>query len=130
MHKTEGLKISEESFKTFLSKNVFYKNTNKRYFFDQHLNINEISIKFKSYLSTQEAFGNILNEIGKIKNSNLKRIITTSPDVTVSTSLGSWVNQRDIFSRNPKVIFLKKKMCLPHRNGNIPQRTTYRIRNC
>ena len=108
-HKTEGLKISEESFKTFLSKNVFYKNTNKRYFFDQHLNINEISIKFKSYLSTQEAFGNILNEIGKTENSNLKRIITTSPDVTVSTSLGSWVNQRDIFSRNPKSDIFKEK---------------------
>ena len=40
---------------------------------------------------------------------NLKRIITTSPDVTVSTSLGGWVNQRDIFSRNPKSDIFKEK---------------------
>ena len=108
-HKTEGLKISEENLDIFLSKNMFYKNINKRYFHDQYVKINNLNIKFKNYLSTQDAFGNILNEMGKIKSPNLKRIITTSPDVTVSTSLGSWVNQRDIFSRNPKSDIFKEK---------------------
>ena len=89
---TEGINISEEYFKKHLSNNIFYKNANTRYFHDQDIKINKIKTSFKSYTSTQ-AFGQILNDIGKQKDNNFKRIITTSPDVTVSTSLGGWVNQ-------------------------------------
>ena len=41
--------------------------------------------------------GKIMNEIGKVKKGFTNRIITTSPDVTVSTSLGGWVNKKNIF---------------------------------
>ena len=50
-------------------------------------------------MSTQEAFGRILNELGKGETPLAERIVTTSPDVTVSTNLGGWVNQRGIFDR-------------------------------
>ncbi|MDE0389090.1 MAG: transketolase, partial [Rhodospirillales bacterium] len=50
-------------------------------------------------MSTQEAFGRILNELGKGESPLAERIVTTSPDVTVSTNLGGWVNQRGIFDR-------------------------------
>ena len=106
---TEGINISEEYFKKLLSNNIFFKSANTRYFHDQDIKINKIKTSFKSYTSTQEAFGQILNDIGKQKDNNLKRIITTSPDVTVSTSLGAWVNQRDVFSRNPKSDIFKEK---------------------
>jgi pyruvate dehydrogenase E1 component len=49
--------------------------------------------------STQAAFGRILLEIAKSGGSLADRIITTSPDVTVSTNLGAWVNQRGLFDR-------------------------------
>ncbi|RCK35775.1 transketolase [Thalassospira xiamenensis] len=50
--------------------------------------------------STQEVFGKILNELAKMKDSDLAdRIVTTSPDVTVSTNLGGFVNQRGLFAR-------------------------------
>ncbi|MGD8326733.1 MAG: transketolase, partial [Sphingomonadales bacterium] len=49
--------------------------------------------------STQVAFGRILNEIAKSDAALADRIITTSPDVTVSTNLGGFVNQRGIFAR-------------------------------
>lgn len=49
--------------------------------------------------STQVAFGRILNEIAKGDSALANRIITTSPDVTVSTNLGGFVNQRGIFAR-------------------------------
>ena len=39
-------------------------------------------------LSTQEAFGRIMNEFGKSDSELASRIVTTSPDVTVSTNLG------------------------------------------
>ena len=50
-------------------------------------------------ISTQAAFGKILNDVGKSKSDLADRILTTSPDVTVSTNLGGWVNQRGLFAR-------------------------------
>jgi pyruvate dehydrogenase E1 component len=49
--------------------------------------------------STQAAFGNILLDIAKTGGPLADRIVTTSPDVTVSTNLGAWVNQRGLFRR-------------------------------
>ena len=40
--------------------------------------------------------------MGELARSDLPlaaRIVTTSPDVTVSTSLGGWVGRREVFSR-------------------------------
>lgn len=54
-------------------------------------------------LSTQMAFGNIMNDIAKESTELADRIVTTSPDVTVSTNLGGWVNRRGIFARNEAV---------------------------
>ncbi|WP_421761001.1 transketolase [Devosia sp.] len=48
--------------------------------------------------STQTAFGKILDAIAKTDSELAKRVVTTSPDVTVSTNLGTWVNRRHLFS--------------------------------
>ena len=48
--------------------------------------------------STQEAFGKILFELAATDHELADRIVTTSPDVTVSTNLGPWVNRRGIFA--------------------------------
>jgi pyruvate dehydrogenase E1 component len=50
-------------------------------------------------LSTQEAFGRILGGIAASDSEFARRVVTTSPDVTVSTNLGAWVNRRGIFDR-------------------------------
>jgi pyruvate dehydrogenase E1 component len=50
-------------------------------------------------VSTQEGFGRILNDIARTQSDFARRIVTTSPDVTVSTNLGGWVNRRGIFGR-------------------------------
>jgi pyruvate dehydrogenase E1 component len=49
--------------------------------------------------STQGAFGKILFELAKGGSALAARILTTSPDVTVSTNLGAFVNQRGLFRR-------------------------------
>ena len=49
--------------------------------------------------STQAAFGKILLALAKDGGRLAERIVTTSPDVTVSTNLGAWVNQRGLFRR-------------------------------
>jgi len=49
--------------------------------------------------STQAAFGKILLDLSRAGGALADRIVTTSPDVTVSTNLGPWVNQRGLFRR-------------------------------
>ena len=48
--------------------------------------------------ATQTAFGNVLHELARGNSALASRIVTTSPDVSVSTNLGPWVNQRGVFS--------------------------------
>ncbi len=50
-------------------------------------------------MSTQMAFGQILNDIARADSALAERIVTTAPDVTVSTNLGPWVNRRGLFAR-------------------------------
>ena len=50
-------------------------------------------------LSTQEAFGRLLGDIAAGDSALASRIVTTAPDVTVSTNLGPWVNRRGLFDR-------------------------------
>ncbi|MER9570259.1 transketolase [Mesorhizobium opportunistum] len=54
-------------------------------------------------LSTQMGFGQILNDIARERSLLADRIVTTSPDVTVSTNLGGWVNRRGLFARETMV---------------------------
>jgi pyruvate dehydrogenase E1 component len=53
-------------------------------------------------LSTQAGFGLILGELAGSNHELADRIVTTAPDVTVSTNLGGWVNRRRLFSREAK----------------------------
>ncbi len=48
-------------------------------------------------MSTQEAFGRILNDLARDDSDLAARIVTTTPDVTVTTNLAGWVNQRGLF---------------------------------
>ena len=51
-------------------------------------------------LSTQAGFGRVLADIARQHQELADRIVTTSPDVTVSTNLGGWVNRRGVFSQS------------------------------
>ena len=54
-------------------------------------------------LSTQQGFGRLLTEIARQHPELAERIVTTSPDVTVSTNLGGWVNRRGVFDARERV---------------------------
>ena len=58
----------------------------------------ELPAPFTAVTSTQTGFGAILNELGRGDSAFASRIVTTSPDVTVSTNLGAWVNRRGLFA--------------------------------
>ncbi len=76
-------------------------------------------------MSTQAGFGEILAEIGRGQGENAalaKHIVTTSPDVTVSTNLGPWVNRRGIFDRHLKNdVFRDAKLASAQRWGMSPE---------
>lgn len=64
--------------------------------------------------STQAAFGSILNEIGRQESEFARRIVTTSPDVSVSTNLGPWINKRGLFTRQQEEdIFRNERIASP-----------------
>ena len=50
-------------------------------------------------MSTQPGFGARAQRDRPGQTSFADRIVTTSPDVTVSTNLGAWVNRRGLFAR-------------------------------
>jgi pyruvate dehydrogenase E1 component len=49
--------------------------------------------------STQAAFGNVMLDLAKSSSELADRIVTTAPDVTQTTNLGGFVNQRGLFRR-------------------------------
>ncbi len=59
----------------------------------------DLPITLQPEMSTQQGFGALLNELGRGQSELAERIVTTSPDVTVSTNLGAWVNRRGLFAR-------------------------------
>ena len=61
--------------------------------------------------ATQSAFGKIMLDLSRAGGELADRIVTTSPDVTVSTNLGAWVNQRGLFKRREmKDVFAAAKI--------------------
>jgi pyruvate dehydrogenase E1 component len=62
-----------------------------------------------SQMSTQQSFGLILNALARSKHAIADRIVTTSPDVTVSTNLGSWVNRRGLYARDAAADVFKQE---------------------
>ena len=73
-------------------------------------------------MSTQEAFGKIMNELGRGQTPLAARIVTTSPDVTVSTNLGGWVNQRSPFhTKRREDIFRQMHVPSPQKWAQDPK---------
>lgn len=71
----------------------------------------QLAFKSSVQMSTQQGFGLVLNEIARSDSELAKRIVTTSPDVTVSTNLGPWVNRRGLFARAEKAdLFRSEKI--------------------
>jgi pyruvate dehydrogenase E1 component len=50
--------------------------------------------------STQAAFGHVLLDLAKSSDELADHIVTTAPDVTQTTNLGGFVNQRGLFRRS------------------------------
>jgi pyruvate dehydrogenase E1 component len=64
--------------------------------------------------ATQATFGRILHDLSRRDDLLGDRIVTTSPDVTVSTNLGPFVNRRGLFSRESlSDVFKERRIASP-----------------
>ncbi|WP_300550030.1 transketolase [Roseovarius sp.] len=83
----------------FLARTPFFE-TGTRRFHDDKIAVPAIDIDTSREISTQMAFGKILDDLSKGDSTLADRIVTTSPDVTGTTNLGPWVNRRKLFARS------------------------------
>lgn len=94
----EGMS-SPQDVETFLKRVPFAKAGRRRYSAAAVATPERLDISMQPAMSTQQGFGLLMHEIARQDSDFARRIVTTSPDVTVSTNLGGWVNRRGLFAR-------------------------------
>ena len=97
-----GLDASAKELRDFLKTVPFATVENRRHEAPMVAVPKRFEIKPAEQGATQFAFGQILYDIARHDEDLAGAIVTTSPDVTVSTNLGPWVNQQGIFSRKER----------------------------
>lgn len=85
----------------FLDRTPFFAKGRRRYS-DHVIATPQIELASDREISTQMAFGKILDDLSKTDSELAARIVTTSPDVTGTTNLGPWVNRRKLFAREAR----------------------------
>ena len=95
----EGLEIAPERAQAFLDRTPFAKRAKSQPQAATFAPPEDIALTIPDVVSTQAGFGQLLNDIGRQDTAFAQRVVTTSPDVTVSTNLGAWVNRRGLFSQ-------------------------------
>lgn len=70
-------------------------------------------------MSTQQAFGRLLTDIARAHPALADHIVTTAPDVTVSTNLGGWVNRRGIFDTSHRADTFKGERVASAQNWSM-----------
>jgi pyruvate dehydrogenase E1 component len=95
----EGLRQNPEALQSFLDTVPFAAGGSRRLTAPRFAAPDALAVTIQPEMSTQTGFGALLNELAREKSDLVGRIVTTSPDVTVSTNLGGWVNRRGLFAR-------------------------------
>ncbi|MEW7009296.1 transketolase [Lentilitoribacter sp. EG35] len=95
-----GLDIQGDEIQAFLNDVSFSSEGSRRYAAANISTTVAVTPRFKQRASTQEAFGQILSSIASGAPELAARIVTTSPDVSVSTNLGPWINKTGLFAKS------------------------------
>ncbi len=95
----EGLRLPPSMLQDFLANVGFGREGPRRRQAARIATPDTLPVAITPVMSTQMGFGAILHEIGKRTDDFASRVVTTSPDVTVSTNLGGWINRRGLFAR-------------------------------
>ncbi len=96
--RAEGLSMTETEFDAMMSRPPFFAGGQRRSTANA-VAVPRLEAPTDAEISTQTAFGKLMDGLAKSDTDLAARIMTTSPDVTVSTNLGPWVNRRGLFAR-------------------------------
>ncbi|MGE3935200.1 MAG: 1-deoxy-D-xylulose-5-phosphate synthase N-terminal domain-containing protein [Rhodospirillaceae bacterium] len=117
----EGLDLPAEALRGFLDAVPFAQRYPRAIAADRVAVPDRLPAPEGERMSTQEGFGRILNDLARGDSALASRIVTTSPDVTVSTNLGPWVNRRGIFAREARSdVFAEEKVVSAQRWAMAP----------
>src|SRR5262249_45386660 len=95
--KFEGLNVTPHAAEDFLRRVPFATRGPRRFKAPRIEVPAALNVTIQPEMSTQTGFGALLNELAREKTPLAERIVTASPDVTVSTNLGPWANRRALF---------------------------------
>ena len=94
-----GLGVDAEAFCKFLKKVPFVQEGRRRIHAARIPVPESLPFPIAPVMSTQQGFGVILADFAKTDHPLADRLVTASPDVTVSTNLGGFVNRRGLFAK-------------------------------
>jgi pyruvate dehydrogenase E1 component len=97
--KFEGLRVAAGVVESFLDSVPFRRGGTRRLTAPRIAVPDELPVPPARSTSTQQGFGTMLSELARSDHPLADRVITASPDVTVSTNLGGWVNRRHLFAK-------------------------------
>ncbi|MCP4316536.1 MAG: transketolase [Hyphomicrobiales bacterium] len=117
-----GLDVEPESLDDFLAKVPFARAFPRRYKAEAVPVPDSLVVDVGERASTQEGFGKILNELGRSDLQLADHIVTCSPDVTVSTNLGGWVNRRGIFDRRDRPDVFRHEKVVSAQSWNMSEK--------
>jgi pyruvate dehydrogenase E1 component len=107
--KFEGLPHDANVLDTFLKEVPFNRDGRRRLDAPKVPVPERLAFTPAAQMSTQQGFGLVLNELARGDSELASRIVTASPDVTVSTNLGAWVNRRGLFAKAETADLFKKE---------------------
>mgnify|MGYP001396698043 CR=1 FL=1 len=94
-----GLDVPAHELRAFLKTVPFAQPATRHHLAPRIQVPSRLELPAAEQMSTQEGFGRLLAHLSRTDPPLADRIVTTSPDVTVSTNLGAWVNRRGVFAR-------------------------------
>jgi pyruvate dehydrogenase E1 component len=97
-----GLKVPQERIEAFIADVPFAQLRRRNYPAPVLQLPADVRLAVSDKLSTQGAFGRLLNELARQQDPSVDRIVTMSPDVASSTNLGPWITKRGIFDRRSR----------------------------
>ncbi|MDE1991883.1 MAG: transketolase [Rhizobiaceae bacterium] len=97
--------------RSFVEQAPFFRGRNRQHVTPAIPVPDRLTLTVPPTASTQQGFGLIMHEIAKSAGAFADHVVTTSPDVTVSTNLGAWVNRRGLFAREEmRDVFRKERI--------------------
>lgn len=116
-----GLSATPEDLTSFLASAPFARERSRRRQAPLLEVPEDLPLPADRTLSTQDGFGRFLADLSRREEPFAARIVTSSPDVTVSTGLGGWVNRRAIFDRHAREdVFREEKVVSAQRWSMSP----------